>query len=39
MERKMEKILKEMYGDYYEIEEEESLDFLNLYNVSEAQEI
>ena len=35
----MEKMLKEMYEDYYEIEEEELLDFLNSYVVQEAQEI
>jgi len=39
MEKKMEKMLKKMYEDYYKIEEEESLNFLNSYDVQEAQEI
>jgi len=30
MKRKMEKMLKEIYEDYYEIKEEESLDFFKL---------
>jgi len=38
MERKIEKILKEIWT-CYKIEEEKSLDFLNSYDVSEAQEI
>ncbi|KYN26924.1 hypothetical protein ALC57_03696 [Trachymyrmex cornetzi] len=39
MKRKMEKMLKDMYENYFEIEVEEALYFLNLYDVPEAQEI
>jgi len=39
MEEKLEDMLKEIYEDRCEIEEEESLDFLNSFDVLEAEEV
>jgi len=39
MGQKMEVMLKEMYEDGYDMEEEESLDFQNAFDVPETEEI
>jgi len=39
MEKKLEDMLKEIYEDQCKIEEKESLDFLNSFDVSEAEEV
>jgi len=39
MKEKLEDILKEIYEDQCEIEEEESLDFLNSFDVLETEEV
>jgi len=39
MEQKLEGMLKQIYKDRYEIEENKSLDFLNSFDIPEAEEV